>query len=135
MDAEAILATLAGIRQSIPAIDDSVSTRRVTTRRVTTDGRCLYPDHLEGADPSRYFEVLTVIEALESLAEELAAGVRKDTVIRGYYGMLDDLARDPANTHLQFCVEAIRIAYEEDFGAMPPRPPDEPPWWDEGSST
>jgi hypothetical protein len=119
MDIEAILETIAGIRSSIPAIDDSVS-----TRRVTFDGRCLFPDHLEGADPSRYFEVLTVIEALESLAEELAASVRKDVVLRGYHGMLDDLARDPANAHLRFCVEVIRIAYEEDFGApIPPAPP------------
>lgn len=126
LDVEAILATLAGIRNSIPAIDHSVSTRRVTSRRVTTEGRCLLPDHLEGVDPSRHFDVLTVIEALASLADELTALVRKDTVLRGYYGMLDDLARDPANTRLELCVQMVRAAYEADFDEpMPPAPPDE----------
>jgi len=31
-----------------------------------------------------------------------------------------DLACDSSNTHLQFCVEMMRIAYEEDFGTPIP---------------
>jgi hypothetical protein len=111
INAEAILETLAKIRKSIPyKLTPRVPQRRETPIDNVTD-----------------FELGAIEEALEQLTAELgdavdAARARALEGALNVYYAAEELARDPANAHLIPHVEAMRRAYEHDYGKpIPPR--------------
>ena len=67
------------------------------------------------------FELATVAEGLERLTGELSEALDRAKAkvladaLRIYYAA-EELARDPANAHLIPQVEAMRRAYEHDYG-------------------
>ena len=112
MDAEAILAKLTEIRRSIP--------------RLTTKPR---PENksLAAARSLEDFENLAVVEALESLADDVHAAVEeaRETAYRQaleVYYAAEELARDPEHADLIAQVEAMRQAHQSSYGRpIPPR--------------
>jgi len=111
INAEAILETLAKLRQSIPY--------KLTPR---------LPEHRQGPiDNVPDFELDAVEEALEQLTAELtdAVDAARARALQGalnVYFAAEELARDPANAHLIPHVEAMRRAFEHDYGVpIPPR--------------
>lgn len=114
LDAEEILQTLAELRRSIPY--------DLTPR--PADGDRAMVDVQDASD----FESAAVAEGLEGLADELSAALARAAeegrahALRIYYAT-EELARDPANAHLIPHVEAMRRAYERDYGVpIPARP-------------
>lgn len=110
IDAEAILRTLADVRKSIP----------YELTPVPPDG-AFAPGPAYGADAMTDFELETVAEAVDRLTAELTGAIERARehalaeALRVYYAA-EELARDPANAHLIPHVEAMRRAYEHDFG-------------------
>ncbi|HYC93148.1 MAG TPA: hypothetical protein VEO54_28340 [Thermoanaerobaculia bacterium] len=108
MNAEAILSQLAKIRERLPVPQRPRRRVRETTSRV--DARTVED-----------FEAEAVVEALESMAEDIRA-VIDEKMERAYEMALDiyyttaDLARDPANAHLVEQVENMEKAYERSYG-------------------
>jgi hypothetical protein len=112
MDAEAILAKLTEIRRSIP--------------RLKTKPR---PENksLAAARSLEDFENLAVIEALESLADDVHTAVEEaretayQQALKVYYAA-EELARDPEHAELIAHVEAMRQAHQNSYGRpIPPK--------------
>lgn len=106
MDAEAILAKLTEIRRSIP--------------RLKTKPR---PENksLAAARSLEDFENLAVIEALESLADDVHTAVEeaRETAYQqalDVYYAAEELARDPEHAELISHVEAMRQAHQNSYG-------------------
>jgi len=115
-DVEAMLRRLAAMRNAIPGIDE------VAAKRGRGDGRASFADNVED------FDTFTLIEALETFAEDVSAYAGRkrekalETALNIYY-TLEELARDPANADLIPQLETMRRAYERDYGRpIPPRP-------------
>jgi hypothetical protein len=109
--AEAILETLAKLRESIP-----YELRWQPPQRETMP-----------IDSIEDFELATVAASIEQLAAELRDALDREhervlaNALRVYYAA-EELARDPANAHLIPHVEAMRQAFERDYGKpIPPR--------------
>ena len=116
LNVEAMLRRLAEMRSSIPGIDE------VAAKRDRDDGRASFAGTVED------FEAFTLIEALETFAEDVSAYAERkdqelhDWALRVYY-VCEDLARDPAHADLLPQLETLRRAYERDYGRpIPPRP-------------
>lgn len=108
-DAEAILETLARLRRSIPYA------LKPATEPAAMDAQSV-----------KDFELQTVAEGLESLGAELSEALDQAhaklhaDALRVYY-TAEELARHPANAHLIPHVEAMRRAYERDYGVPIPQ--------------
>ena len=116
MNAEKILGELHDIRKVIP---------QVTQRRTEThvDGRSAGGE----ADAVAEFEYAAVEDALQSMANDLAAAIGEAHArlladcLEVYYAT-EELARDPAHADLTPRVEEMRRAYLESYGRpIPPR--------------
>lgn len=112
LNAQAILAQLAEIRKVIPHADVPRRDDEGTTA---------------GARTEEDFEYLAVMEGLRSLSEDLGVELDRRSAalleqsLEIYY-TAEELARDPAHADLIPHVEAMRAAYERDFGIpIPPR--------------
>jgi hypothetical protein len=112
LNAQAILAELAEIRKVIPHAD---------VPRKDDEGATA------GARTEEDFEYLAVMEGLRSLSEDLEVELDRRSAalleqsLEIYY-TAEELARDPAHADLIPHVEAMRAAYERDFGIpIPPR--------------
>jgi hypothetical protein len=117
IDAEAILRTLAEIRKSIPYKLAAPPPPEEKTRPITAP---------EG-DALEDFEWTAVADGIEQLIAELSGAIEGarakalDEALRIYYAA-EELARDPANAHLIPHVEAMRQAFEHDYGVpIPPK--------------
>jgi hypothetical protein len=114
IDAEAILQTLTDVRRSIPYELRPCPPDEKTGPTAALDG--------ETVDD---FELATVAEGLERLTGELSEALDRAKAkvladaLRIYYAA-EELARDPANAHLIPHVEAMRRAYEHDYGVPIP---------------
>lgn len=113
IDAEAILQTLTDVRRAIP-----YELRPLPANDTTAP---------TAGDAIEDFELATVAEGLERLTAELSEALDRarakllDDALRIYYAT-EELARDPANAHLIPHVEAMRRAYEHDYGVpIPPK--------------
>lgn len=107
-DAEAIFQILTDVRNAIP----------YELRPLQPEGTTIAMRDGETVDD---FDLATVADGLERLTVELSdaldravAKLRADA-LRVYYAA-EELARDPANAHLIPHVEAMRRAYEHDYG-------------------
>lgn len=116
LNVEAMLGRLAAMRNAIPGIDE------VAAKRGSGDGRASFADTVED------FDTFTLIEALETFAEEVSAYAGRkrqelhERVLQIYYAA-EELARDPAHADLIPQLETMRRAYERDYGRpIPPRP-------------
>lgn len=119
LDAELILGELAAIRKKISFLDgvaprqwEDTRTRRIDDVPIETE---------------EDFEWAAIIEAMESLHEDIREGVERkrteiiENALRVYYDA-EEASRDPANAHLIEQVEQMRLAYEQEFGRpIPPR--------------
>jgi hypothetical protein len=117
INAEAILETLTRVRTMIP---------RPLVPVPPAAEEWPAPATMNG-DPMENFEYQAVMDGLTTVAEELRATIAAaeatvlDDCLRVYFAAAD-LARDPAHAHLTAHVEAMRAAYERDFGrAIPTR--------------
>lgn len=111
-NAEKILALLTKLRDSFPF--------ELTEMPPEWEGKT-------AGDPNDDFELDAVRAGLEQVATELAlslAHIRAQAVadaLKVYY-VTEELAKDPVNAHLIPHVEAMRRAYENDYGVpIPPR--------------
>jgi hypothetical protein len=117
LNAEEMLAKLAAIRAQIPHLDTPRPVREKRPERMSPSG----------AEDMADFETESVAEALESMADELhaaieAAQAKAMAQALDVYYAAEELARDPAHADLIPHVEAMRAAYEHDFGKpIPPR--------------
>lgn len=120
IDAEAILRTLADVRKSIPYELKPLPEEATATPVAALD-----------AETMTDFELETVAEGLERLTAELTGALESARAkvladaLRIYYAA-EELARDPANAHLIPHVEAMRRAYEHDYGVPIPAKRSEP---------
>jgi hypothetical protein len=121
-DAEAVLQAVAEMRESLPEIPGG---RRSNN---THDGHSLFPDG-EPAETEEDFEWAAVIDALESLTEDIYAVAEHkeakliESLLEVYYAA-EEAAHDPANAELLPHLQKMRDAYERDFGEpIPPRKP------------
>ena len=115
IDAEAILRTLADIRRSVP----------YELAPLPPQGKARPIAAAANAETTIDFEMDTVAEELEGLTAQLSAALEQARAklladaLRVYYAT-EELARDPANAHLIPHVEAMRRAYERDYGVPIP---------------
>ena len=120
LNASEMLPKLAQIRRSIPGVDAAPRTKRIE------DGRSMLPDGFP-AETEEDFEAAAMMDALELIIEDIAAmRVRQNVLIvekwMQIYYAVEEAARDPKNAHLIPHVEAMRRAYERQFGTpVPPR--------------
>jgi predicted ATPase len=112
MDAEAILTKLTEIRRSIPNLKTKPRPENKS---------------LVAASSLEDFEDLAVIEALESLADDVHASVEEarqrayEQALEVYYAA-EELARDPEHADLIPQVEAMREAHQSSYGRpVPPK--------------
>ena len=114
LDAAEILRKLSALREMMPRPEGKYTPTTKTTLLPTGDAM---------AD----FEDQAVVDALGSMADELHAAIeeKREKLFRDsmeIYYTAEELARDPAHAHLIPHVEAMRAAYEKDFGRpIPPR--------------
>ena len=108
MNAEDILARLAKIREGMPVPSRPRPPKAETTSRI--DARTVED-----------FEAAAVVEALESMADDLHAVIEEkreralETALDIYYAAVE-LARDPAHADLAEQVAKMEAAYERDYG-------------------
>ena len=114
IDAEAILKLLSEIRRSIPFEIPSPPDQATPKPKLKVESM-------------QDFELATVVESLERLTAELSQAIEQahakglKQALEIYYAA-EELARDPANAHLIPHVEAMRQAYEHDYGKpIPPK--------------
>lgn len=114
MDAPEILRKLSALREKMPRPQGKFTPRPQT--RLPPSG-----------DAMRDFEEQAVVDALESMADELHAAIEEkreklfNDAMNVYY-TAEELAKDPEHANLIPHVEAMRAAYERDFGKpIPPR--------------
>src|ERR1051325_1355580 len=117
LNAEEMLARLAAIRAQIPHLDAPRPAKEKRPERMSPSG----------AEDMADFEMESVAEALESMADELHAAIEAAQAkavaqaLEIYYAA-EELAKDPAHADLIPHVEAMRAAFERDFGKpIPPR--------------
>ena len=117
LNAEEILARLAAIRAQIPFLKPIAPAEHPP--EIMSAGT--------GDDAMTDFEMESVAMAIESMADELHAAIEEQNekalsqALDVYYAA-EELARDPAHADLIPHVEAMRAAYEHDFGKpIPPR--------------
>jgi len=120
MDAAHILAELAKLRQRLPP---EMRERRSSRKDAPTTRTKLPPSGDAIAD----FEEAAVIEALESLLEDVSAVVAEkraklmEKSLEIYYAA-EELSRDPAHADLIEHVQKMRDAYQSEFGRpIPPK--------------
>jgi len=111
INAEAILETLTRVRTMIPRPLVPIPPAAEEWPALAT----------MNGDPIENFEVQAVMDGLTTFAAELRATIAAaeatvlDDCLRVYFTAVD-LARDPAHAHLTTHVDAMRTAYERDFG-------------------
>ena len=112
LDADAILATLAQLRASLPKTDIPPAPKRPRER----------PDELLPPDATvEDFEYAAVIDALETAIDEVqavadAARDRAFEMALDIYYKTEELARDPEQAHLIPHLESMRKAYVQSYG-------------------
>ena len=119
-DVKSILEAIAEIRSRLPRVDGSVA-----TRRGGSDGRMTLPNG-HGIRTMQDFEVLAMLEALQSLDDEMSTleAHTMEQALRTYY-VAEELSRDPAHADLIPVVENLRRIYEKENGEpIPPKPKD-----------
>ena len=115
LDAAEILRKLSALREQMPRPTGKYTPKTQTRLQPTGDAM---------AD----FEQQAIVDALGSMADELHAALeeKRDKLVRDameVYYTAEELARDPEHANLIPHVEAMRAAYERDFGKpIPPRP-------------
>jgi hypothetical protein len=121
IDAEAILRKLAQIRKAIPLIDHDAPLAR------SNESATVLVSHGMDADAVDEFDYAVVAEGFESLANELTAAIDAKQAaalaqsLEVYY-TAEELSRDPQHANLIPHVQAMREAYERNYGrAIPPR--------------
>jgi len=108
MNAEEILARLAKLREGMPVPSRPRPRKAETTSRID-------------AQSVEDFEAAAVVEALESMADDLHAVIEEkreralETALDIYYAAVE-LARDPAHADLAEQVAKMEAAYERDYG-------------------
>jgi hypothetical protein len=123
MDAAALLRQLAELRERLPKAEGP---RRVGPQPGSSTTRTKLP---RSGDSMADFEAQAVIDALESMAEDVRAIVdekraRLLAMALDVYYTAEELIRDPEHANLIPTVEAMRAAYMKDFGKpIPPRKP------------
>jgi hypothetical protein len=120
IDAVAILGKLAELRKSIPGVGDLPSRPRAGA----TEGRT---EMFAGATMED-FDLMAVADGLEAFADDIQAVIEQKhaaalvKALEIYYAA-EELARDPAHPELIPHVEAMRSAYEKQYGKpIPPKP-------------
>src|SRR5215831_5336624 len=116
MNADEILAALGEIRAKMACLP------HVEAAKLPTDA-------LAPAGPANHlseFEYESIAAAVEGIADELhgaisAAHAKLLAEALEIYYSAEELARDPAHAHLLPHVEAMRAAYERDFGMPIPQ--------------
>jgi hypothetical protein len=114
IEAEAILGTLAKLRESIPF--------ELMTPPPEWEAPPIAALEMETIEE---FELATVAEGLHRLNAELSEALVRvnakllDDCLDVYYAT-EELARDPANAHLIPLVESMRKAFEHDYGVPIP---------------
>jgi hypothetical protein len=126
IDAESILRQLAEIRKIIPHLDDETA---AAARKVLSERRKSELDR--DVTSMTVFDYLAVADGVESLATELGLVLDRvkakllEDALNIYY-TAEELSRDGAHPELVETVEAMRKAYEKDFGKpIPPKPQEE----------
>ena len=119
MTASEILAELAKIRERLPE-----EMRRPLSPKPETSSRTKFPT---SADAMADFEQEAIIEALQSLADDVHAGIEEkrakmlEKALEIYY-VAEELAKQPENAHLIPHVEEMQRAYKAEYGrAIPPK--------------
>ena len=119
MTASEILAELAKIRERLPE-----EMRRPRPRAAETTSRTSFP---MSADAMADFEQEAIIEALQSLADDVHAGIEEkrakmlEKALEIYY-VAEELAKQPENAHLIPHVEEMQRAYKAEYGRpIPPK--------------
>jgi hypothetical protein len=122
MDAAAILKQLAEIRERLPKATGALRKPGQTGATRTTFTKVLRTD-----DAMADFEEQAVIDALEQMAAEIHEFVEEkraralELALEAYY-VCEELSLDPAHANLIPQVEAMRAAYQKDFGKpIPPK--------------
>ena len=120
IDAEGILKKLAELRKSVPYID------KLPPRKNAPEGRTTLLDEAAIKDLED-FDYLAVADGLRSLADDIQAAIDQahanalEKALEIYY-TAEELARDPAHADLIPHVEAMRKAYEHQYGGpIPPK--------------
>lgn len=114
LDAAAILKKLSALREMMPRPEGQYTP--TTQIRLQPTG-----------DAMADFEEQAVVDALGSMVDELHAAIeeKREKLFRDameVYYTAEELARDPEHAHLIPHVEAMRAAYEKDYGKpIPPR--------------
>ncbi|HEX7152409.1 MAG TPA: hypothetical protein VF618_13055 [Thermoanaerobaculia bacterium] len=115
LDAEAVLATLAKIRKSLP------KRAGAEAPPVPREEASMRVDAIDEED----FEALAVADALSSLADEVGAIAREaqerlfEKSLDIYYAA-EELAKQPEHADMIEQVEAMRKAYEKSYGTPIP---------------
>jgi hypothetical protein len=119
LDAEQILGQLTAIRKKIPFLGEGAP-------RQSEDARTHFIEDIP-IETEEDFEWAAVLDAIESLHDDLRAGIERkraalvEKVLYIYYAT-EEASRDPANAHLIEHVEQMRSAYERDYGRpIPPK--------------
>jgi tRNA A37 N6-isopentenylltransferase MiaA len=123
LTAAEILAELAKIRERLP---EEMRRPRPTPEPTS---RTKFP---MSADAMADFEQEAIIEALQSLADDVHAGIEQkrakmmEKALEIYY-VAEELAKQPENAHLIPHVEEMQRAYKAEFGKpIPPKKKQEP---------
>ncbi len=118
MTAAEILDELAKLRERLPE-----EMRRPRPKKETSERMALPASGDAMAD----FEQAAIIEALQSLADDVHAGIEEkrakmlEKALEIYY-VAEELAKQPENAHLIKHVEEMQRAYQSEFGKpIPPK--------------
>lgn len=118
LDAASVLQKLAAIRESMP---------RPSQPRPRKSSEDVQRMKLMPGATLEDFDRVAIAETLESMADELRQALdekREAMMVKAMevYYTAEDLSRDPEHADLIPHVEAMRAAYERDFGKpIPPR--------------
>ena len=118
MTAAEILDELAKLRERLPE-----EMRRPRPNKETSE-RMTFP---ASSDAMADFEQQAIIDALQSLADDVHAGIEEkrakmmEKALEIYY-VAEELAKQPENAHLVKHVEEMQRAYQAEFGRpIPPK--------------
>jgi hypothetical protein len=119
MTAAEILDELAKLRERLPE-----EMRRPRPKKKETTERMSFPP---SGDAMADFEQQAIIDALQSLADDVHAGVEEkrakmlEKALEIYY-VAEELAKQPENAHLIKHVEEMQRAYQAEYGRpIPPK--------------
>lgn len=113
MNAEEILAQLAKMREGLPV--PQRPRKRAVDKTSRIDARTV-----------EEFEAVAVIEALESMADDVQAIIDEkmerayELALDVYYALVVEVARDPANSQLVEQVEKMEQAHKRSYGRPVP---------------